>query len=100
MIAFRPLQPAACSSPSIKEEQIRMARLIFLPLLLIGAILFALTIGRYPLEIRDISAFFQAMAGLKPMAPERYQLLHEFSAFSAARASGRRWESCYSATGR
>jgi iron complex transport system permease protein len=53
-----------------------MMRLTFLPLLLVGAILFALTIGRYPLEVGDIAAFFQAMAGLKPMAPEQYQLLH------------------------
>jgi iron complex transport system permease protein len=45
--------------------------------LLIGAILFALTIGRYPLEISDITVFFQAMAGLKSMAPERYQLLYD-----------------------
>lgn len=53
-----------------------MLRLVFLPLLLIGAILFAITIGRYPLSIGDIVSFFQAMVGLKPMALDRYQLLH------------------------
>lgn len=44
--------------------------------MLVVAILFALTIGRYPLQVSDIVAFFQAMLGFKPMAPERYQLLH------------------------
>ena len=53
-----------------------MARLFLLPVLLVGAILFALTIGRYPLTISDIMAFFQAMLGFEQMAPERYQLLH------------------------
>jgi iron complex transport system permease protein len=53
-----------------------MVRLLLLSALLAVAILFALTIGRYPLQVGDIVAFFQAMLGLKPMAPERYQLLH------------------------
>ena len=53
-----------------------MARLFLLPVLLVGAILFALTIGRYPLTVSDIMAFFRAMLGFEQMAPERYQLLH------------------------
>jgi hypothetical protein len=69
-----------------------MMRLTFLPLLLVGAILFALTIGRYPLEVGDITAFFQAMVGLKSMAPKHYQLLHNISWKSACRGfSARRW---------
>ena len=53
-----------------------MTRLMFMSVLLLSAILLSLTIGRYPLQIGDIAAFFLAMAGLKPMAPESYQLLY------------------------
>ncbi|GEC17515.1 FecCD family ABC transporter permease [Nitrobacter winogradskyi] len=53
-----------------------MTRLMFMSVLLLGAILFSLTIGRYPLQIGDVASFFLAMAGLKPMAPESYQLLY------------------------
>lgn len=53
-----------------------MVRLIPLAVLLVVAILLALTVGRYPLTVGDIVAFFQAMIGFKPMAPERYQVLH------------------------
>lgn len=52
-----------------------MVRLILLSVSLICAILLALTVGRYPLQIGHIAEFFQAMAGLKEMPPERYQLL-------------------------
>lgn len=53
-----------------------MVRLIPLAVLLVVAILLALTVGRYPLTVGDIVAFFQAMVGFKAMAPERYQVLH------------------------
>jgi iron complex transport system permease protein len=45
-------------------------------LLLVVAVLFALTIGHYPLTFTDISDFIQAVTGFKTLAPDRYAILH------------------------
>ena len=46
-----------------------------LALLTLAAMLLALTIGRYPLGVSDVVAFFGAAFGVSEMAPERYDLL-------------------------
>lgn len=49
-----------------------------LPLLLVvaGAMLAALSVGRYPLRVADIVEFLLAQAGLAQMSQERYDLLY------------------------
>lgn len=49
--------------------------MFLLGLILLGAMILSLTLGRYPLSIGDISAFFQAAIGLREIEPERYALL-------------------------
>ncbi|MBA2124766.1 ABC transporter permease [Hyphomicrobium methylovorum] len=49
--------------------------MFLLGLILLGAMILSLTLGRYPLSIGDISAFFQAAIGLREIEPVRYALL-------------------------
>lgn len=44
-------------------------------LLLAGSILFAFSIGRYPVGIGDLLAFGAAALGIRDMAPDRYDIL-------------------------
>ncbi|HYP57141.1 MAG TPA: iron ABC transporter permease [Beijerinckia sp.] len=48
----------------------------FLIAIFFGVACLALTIGRYPLHLRDIVEFFAAAANLIPMPADRYDLLH------------------------
>lgn len=54
-----------------------MSRSLFLLVLLpASAMLFALTIGRYPLSFTDIGSFFSAAVGLGTLPSDRYDLLY------------------------
>jgi len=54
----------------------RLALLPFLALLLAGAMLLSLALGRYPLPPLEVADFFLARLGLSELAPERQALLH------------------------
>lgn len=53
-----------------------VAPMFLLGLVLLGAMLLSLTIGRYPLGIADISEYFQCAVGIRQVEPDRYALLH------------------------
>jgi len=48
----------------------------FLSVLLVVAVLAALSVGRYPLRVKDIADFLLAAAGLKQMPKDTYDLLY------------------------
>ena len=53
----------------------RIGALPLLGLLLVAAMLVAMTLGRYPLSVQEILRFFAARLGLVSLAPERDDLL-------------------------
>lgn len=52
-----------------------MLRFAILTIVLLGAMVAALTVGRYPLHLADIREFAEALVGITTMSPSRYELL-------------------------
>ena len=65
--------PASAIATTLPRIHLRW---IVAPLLALAATLVALSVGRYPVPASETILFLLAAAGLAPMEPERYALLH------------------------